>query len=157
MLVAPGAYPRRKHLKGLPFGFALALPSNSKTQLERVTKGKPSSLLGLVVSDEGNKFYNIDTCRMDFSVSMPLSYDPSVLYLQMFWSRVTFNLVDICSNATLSLFSLYGTTRLLNSHLAQRKASKCIQVRYTNFDKLLSFFSNNALVILKSVGGNQPI
>jgi hypothetical protein len=31
LLVAPGAYPRRKHLKGPPIGFALALPSNSKT------------------------------------------------------------------------------------------------------------------------------
>ncbi len=41
-------------------GFALVLPSNSKTQLERVTKGKPSSLLGLVNSDKGKKFYNID-------------------------------------------------------------------------------------------------
>ncbi len=48
-------------MKGPPIGFALALPSNSKTQLERVTKGKSSSLLGLVISDEGIKFYNIDT------------------------------------------------------------------------------------------------
>ncbi len=30
-----------------------------KTWLERVSKGKPSSLLGLIVSDEGKKFYNI--------------------------------------------------------------------------------------------------
>jgi hypothetical protein len=30
-LVAPGSYPRRKYLKGPPIGFALALPSNSKT------------------------------------------------------------------------------------------------------------------------------
>jgi len=28
-VVAPGAYPRRKHLKGPPIGFYLALPSNS--------------------------------------------------------------------------------------------------------------------------------
>jgi hypothetical protein len=28
---ATGVYPRRKHLKGDPFGLALALPSNSKT------------------------------------------------------------------------------------------------------------------------------
>ncbi len=41
----------KKHLKG----FALALPSNSKTWLERVFKGKPSSLLGLIISDEGKK------------------------------------------------------------------------------------------------------
>ncbi len=30
LLVAPGAYPRRKNLKGPTIGFALALPSNSK-------------------------------------------------------------------------------------------------------------------------------
>jgi hypothetical protein len=63
LLVASGAYPRRKHLKGPPIGFALALPSNSKTRLERGTKGKPYSFLGLVVSDKGKKFYNIDTRR----------------------------------------------------------------------------------------------
>jgi hypothetical protein len=39
----------------------LALPTNSKTQLERVSKGKPSSLLGLVISDKRKKFYNIGT------------------------------------------------------------------------------------------------
>jgi hypothetical protein len=63
LLIAPGAYPRRKHLKGPVIGFVLALPSNSKTRLERVIKGKPSSLLGHVISDEGKKFYNIDTWR----------------------------------------------------------------------------------------------
>jgi hypothetical protein len=61
LLAIPGAYPRRKHLKGAPIGLALALPSNSKKLLERISKGKPSSLLGLVVSDEGKQFYNIDT------------------------------------------------------------------------------------------------
>ena len=49
------------HLKGAPIGLALAIPSNSKTRLERVSEDKPSSLLGLAVSDERNKFYNIDT------------------------------------------------------------------------------------------------
>jgi len=63
LLVKPGAYPRRKHLKVPPIGLALALPSNYKTQLERVTKGKPSSILGLVINDDGKKFYNIDTRR----------------------------------------------------------------------------------------------
>jgi hypothetical protein len=51
----------KKKLKGAPIGLALALPSSSNNQLERVTKGKPSSLLGLNVSDEGKKVYNIDT------------------------------------------------------------------------------------------------
>jgi hypothetical protein len=60
LLVTQGAYPRRKHLKCVPIGLALALPSNSKTQLERVYKDKRSSLLGLVFIDEGKKFYNID-------------------------------------------------------------------------------------------------
>jgi len=42
-------------------GFALALPSNSKTGMERVTKGKHSSLFGLIDSDEVKKFNNIVT------------------------------------------------------------------------------------------------
>ncbi len=50
----PGAYPRWKHLKVAPIGFALALPSNSKTCLERVSTDKCSSSLGLIVSDEGH-------------------------------------------------------------------------------------------------------
>jgi hypothetical protein len=52
------------HLKGAPIGLALAIPSNSKTRLERVSKGKTPSLLGLIISDEGKKFYNIDTWRI---------------------------------------------------------------------------------------------
>jgi hypothetical protein len=61
MLVTRGAYPKWKHLKGAPIGLALALPSNSKTRLERVSKEKHSSLLGLIIIDEGKKFYNINT------------------------------------------------------------------------------------------------
>jgi hypothetical protein len=68
LLVTPGAYPRRKHLKGPAIGFALALPSNSKTQLERVSKGKPSSLLGLIISEEGKKFFNIDTMKTSYLI-----------------------------------------------------------------------------------------
>ncbi len=49
MLVIPGAFPRWKHLKGAPIGLTLALPSNSKTWLERVSKDKHSSLLGLII------------------------------------------------------------------------------------------------------------
>jgi hypothetical protein len=58
-----------KRLKGPPIGFALAMPSNSKTRLERAANGKPSSLLGFVISDEGKKFYDIDTWREYFAVS----------------------------------------------------------------------------------------
>ena len=68
MLETPGAYPRRKYLKGAPIGLALALLSNSKAQLERVSKGKCSSLLGLIVSNKGKEFYNIDT-SLDHSCS----------------------------------------------------------------------------------------
>jgi hypothetical protein len=56
LLGTPGAYPRRKHLKAAPVGFALALPSNSKTRLERVSKDKPSSYLGLIISDKEKSF-----------------------------------------------------------------------------------------------------
>ncbi len=62
--IAPGAYPRRKHLKGSPTGFALALPSNSKTWLERVPKGKASSLLGLIISDKGKSFITLTSDRI---------------------------------------------------------------------------------------------
>jgi hypothetical protein len=62
LMETPGAYPRRKHLKGAPIGFALALPSksNSKTCLERVSKDQHFSLLDLNISNEGKKFFNID-------------------------------------------------------------------------------------------------
>jgi hypothetical protein len=46
-------------MEGPPIGFALALPSNSKTQLERVSKGNPSSLLGLVISDKEKHFITL--------------------------------------------------------------------------------------------------
>jgi hypothetical protein len=44
------------------------LPSNSKTLLERVSKDRRSNLLGFIVSDDGKKFYNIDT-SLDHSCS----------------------------------------------------------------------------------------
>jgi hypothetical protein len=59
LLVTPGVYPRRKHLKGTPVVLALALPSNSKPCVKRVSKDKPSSFLDLVVSDKGNFFITL--------------------------------------------------------------------------------------------------
>ncbi len=53
--------PKKEASEGPPIMFALALPSISKTQLERVSKGKHSSIFGLIDSDEGKKFYNIAT------------------------------------------------------------------------------------------------
>jgi hypothetical protein len=61
LLETTGPYPRRKHLKGASIGLVLALTSNSKTWPERVSKDKRSSLLGLIVSDEERKFYNLNT------------------------------------------------------------------------------------------------
>jgi len=62
----PWACPRRKHLKCTPIGLALALPSNSKTWLERVSNDK-----GFLVSNEGKKFYNIDTRKGSVQGSQP--------------------------------------------------------------------------------------
>jgi hypothetical protein len=62
--VTPGDCPRRKYLKGAPIGLAVALPSNSMTPLEKVSKDKCSSLFGLVVSDKGKTFYNIGTWKL---------------------------------------------------------------------------------------------
>jgi hypothetical protein len=85
LLVTPSACPQRKHLKGNPIGFALALASNSKTQLKRVTKGKPSSLLGLVIIDEGKKFYSIDTCCQCFKTFFPRCRCPAISWSVCNW------------------------------------------------------------------------
>ncbi len=42
-------------MTGVPIGLALALPTNSKTRLERVSKDKRSSLLVVIISDKGKK------------------------------------------------------------------------------------------------------
>ncbi len=60
--------------RGAPIGSALVLPSNSKTWLERVSKGKPSSLLGLIVSDLGKRFYNIGTWPAKLTRTISRSY-----------------------------------------------------------------------------------
>jgi hypothetical protein len=82
LLVTPGAYPRGKHLKGAPIGLALDFPSNSKTWLESISKDKHSTLLGLVISEEGKKFYNIDTWfqghKTFFSLSLTLRSNDAV-------------------------------------------------------------------------------
>jgi hypothetical protein len=77
-LVIPGAYPRRKHLKGAPIGLALALLTNSKTSLERVSKDKPSSLLGLLISNEEKSvlyhWHQIGPSRHSFTTSKSIVY-----------------------------------------------------------------------------------
>jgi hypothetical protein len=79
LLVTSGVYPRRKHLKGPSIGLAPALPSNSKTRLERVSKGKPSSLLDLVISDEEKRFYNIDTCGLYYKLMLIINDESRVI------------------------------------------------------------------------------
>jgi hypothetical protein len=54
-MVTSGAYSRKKCMKSPPIRFALAFDFESKTQLERVSKGKPSGLLGLAIRNEGKK------------------------------------------------------------------------------------------------------
>ncbi len=45
--------------------------------MERVSKDKPSSLLSLIVSDEGKKFYNIDTWLVIyFSINCAMTIVP---------------------------------------------------------------------------------
>ena len=56
--------PYKEASEGAPIGLALALPSNSKTRLERVSKEKPSSLLGLVISDEGKKSPGVNVIKL---------------------------------------------------------------------------------------------
>jgi hypothetical protein len=54
--------PKKEALKDAPIGFALALPSNSKTYWKGFPRANLKlSLSDLVIIDEGKKFYNIDT------------------------------------------------------------------------------------------------
>jgi len=50
------------HLSGASFlGKLLALPANVRLDWKVIVRYKHSSLFGLVISNEGKKFYNIDT------------------------------------------------------------------------------------------------
>ncbi len=56
------------------FGKLLVLPANVRLDWKVIARYKHSSLFGLVVSNKGNKFYNIDTrcvqlINLDFLVS----------------------------------------------------------------------------------------
>ncbi len=120
LLVTQGAYSRRRHLKCAPIGLALALPSNSNTWLERVSKDKRSSLSGLVVSDEGKKFYNIDTWLTDSGLYLIWPIDKIFLcsFSQKSFGRKTFGqqTFDLRDNL---LTDIHLANRLLtNRHLA---------------------------------------
>ncbi len=53
-----------EHLSDTSFlGKFLAFPPNVRLDWKVIASYKHSSLLGLVISDEGKKFYNIDTRR----------------------------------------------------------------------------------------------
>jgi hypothetical protein len=51
-----------EHLSDASFlGKLLVLPANVRIDWKVIARYKHSSLLGLVISNKGNKFYNIDT------------------------------------------------------------------------------------------------
>jgi len=110
LVETPGACPRSKHLKG--FGLALAMPSNSKTWLKRVSKDKPSSLLGLIVGNEGKKFYDIDTWRRNFdAVNLDRSHSCVNSVSTEIWNKKLFNLFS---------FSLWDNFLKLNNKVKFR-------------------------------------
>jgi hypothetical protein len=52
-----------EHLPDASFlGKLLVLPANVRLDWKVIARYKHSSFFGLVVSNEGKKFYNIDTC-----------------------------------------------------------------------------------------------
>ncbi len=58
-----------EHLSAASFlGKLLVLPANVRLDWKEIARYKHSSLFGLVVSNEGKMFYNIDTRRMDRAV-----------------------------------------------------------------------------------------
>jgi hypothetical protein len=86
-VVTPGAYPRRKHLKGAPIlGWLWPCPQILRPDWKGFPSTNPSSLLCLLVSDEGKKFYNIDhriireKLRLEFLGTQPFSIKPEMLF-----------------------------------------------------------------------------
>ncbi len=56
-----------EHLSDASFlGKLLVLPANVRPDLKVIVRYKHSSLFGLIVSNEGKKFYNIDTGSQSF-------------------------------------------------------------------------------------------
>ncbi len=95
-------YPRRKHLKCVPIGLALALPSNSKTWLERVSKDKHASLLGLVVSDKGKKsFITLTLGRWRQEQSREFGHRLGKFRKSPVWGKITF-LILLCIGRSLA-------------------------------------------------------
>jgi hypothetical protein len=45
-------------------GKLLVLPANVRLDWKVIARYKHSNLFGLVISNEGSKFYNIDTCKI---------------------------------------------------------------------------------------------
>jgi hypothetical protein len=64
-----------EHLSNASFlGKLLALPANVRLDWKAIVRYKHSSLIGLIVSNEGKKFYNIDTWS-DFGVLLMSDLD----------------------------------------------------------------------------------
>ncbi len=59
----------------IQLGWLWPCPQILKPDWIRVSKDKPSSLLGLVVTNEGKKFYNIDTSGLYYKTIMIVNDD----------------------------------------------------------------------------------
>jgi hypothetical protein len=71
-----------EHLSDASFlGKLLVLPTNVRLDWKEIARYKHSSLFGLIISNKGKKFYNIDTwCRRFKTVF--LSFDAPIKYLE---------------------------------------------------------------------------
>jgi hypothetical protein len=54
-------------------GKLLALPANVRLNWKVIVRYKHSTLFGLIISNEGKKFYNIDT-KIEVSATNTLAY-----------------------------------------------------------------------------------
>ncbi len=64
-----------EHISDASFlGKLLVLPANVRLDWKVIASYKHSSLFGLVISDEGKKFYNIDTWRATHGPDVSLGY-----------------------------------------------------------------------------------
>ncbi len=80
-----------EHLSDASFlGRLLVLPANVRLDRKKIAKYKHSSLFGLIDSDEGKKFYNIDvrihligrlSSRENVDISSSSNFDREILFV----------------------------------------------------------------------------
>ncbi len=109
---------RAKHLSDASFfGKLLVLPANIRLDWKVIARHKHSSLFALIVSNEGKKFYNIDTWTSGHVFPLVFSRLDGHRYSERFESSIDFVADDEISGAGVESFGLEHDLQVGRQHL----------------------------------------